>query len=678
MALIVACLLTCGLSYGAETLGEDLSKLVRNAGEAATEPARIEALHALRDALADDPTRFAETDRLIAWAKEWEGNPRLDFFWKSFRKDEDYDFGIPADSPLYPLTYLYRARMMIWAILEFGGYANPERYAKARAWLEAGREAFPGNPILRMYLGEALPRAQQYAPEAPAPAWAVAQRAALEHLTDIIHWWIQNRMQADSQFGGGWGDDCEMWRWQVPVLIGFEDLTVINAQTRFSTALMNQQHMRAGYTSHVYDVEHTAEDTADVLTPMMHLQPENPTWQTHALRLAELFEQLWTGINDRGQLQFKSTYFSVDKVDLREDRACDTVYHPRAVQPTLLLWQRTGDARLGGLFSAWMDTWVDAAARAERGKPAGILPSAIHWPSGNIGGVGENWWDPQNHSEPGLYRWPSAISMMSHTLLLTHHMTGDPKYLAPLESMAAARLDFLQNPPDTPAPEGSLAWCAARLGHLAGVLGKHRFLSGDTRFDALLESDPTHYLGFRLHGDMARLEAALKDTQDALSINFEGYTSEVRYTDRVLRFPALFGKDRLLPEGVEGIRAPDTQLLYATVTGDPGDVGYFPINAVRWGTSPRAIAALVTGASNTHFTAQLFHFGAEPRRMAANLYLLRPGDYEVRLNVGIPGEETSTMTKPLRVDSAPARITFTLRPRRLYTLEIQPAAPESP
>ncbi len=671
--LFCVCLATACAAVSAETFSTSAERdaLIRQAGEAPTDAARLDALRTLRDAVADDATLAAETDCLIAWVGEWMTNPRLEFYWRDFRKNEDYDFGVRENSPLFPLTHLYKARMLVWGILEYGGYANPERYAKARAWLEAGRDAFPGNPILRMYLGEALPRAEQYAPEAPAPAWAVAQRAALEHLTDIIHWWIRNRMREDAQFGGGWGDDCEMWRWQVPVLIGFEDLTMINAQTRFSEAMMNQPHMRDGYTNRIYDVEHTAEDSADVLTPMMHLQPENSVWQARALRLADLFEHLWTGVNERGHLQFKSTYFSVDQVDLREDRACDTVYHPRAVQPTLLLWQRTGDARLGRLFSAWMDTWVDAAARAERGKPAGIVPSAIHWPAGNIGGVGPDWWDPQNHSEPGLYRWPSALSLMSHTLLLTHHMTGDAKYLAPLESMAAARLAYLRNPPEESA-EGSLAWCAARLGHLSGVLGKYRFLTGDTRFDDLFALDPTPYVAFRLHGDMKRLEEALARTQDALSVNFEGYTSEVRYTDRVLRFPSLFGKGRLIPEGVDGIFTPDTQLLYACVTGDPGGAGYFPINAVRWLTPPRQIAALVTAASKDRFTAELFHFGAEPRRMAANLYLLRPGDYQVRLTSGAPGKEESTMTMPLRVEGSPARISFTLRPRRLSTLDIRP------
>jgi len=137
-------------------------------------------------------------------------------------------------------------------------------------------------------------------------------------------------------------------------------------------------------------------------------------------------------------------------IDQDPQRACDTVYHPRAVQPALLYWQRTGDQRLGALFTAWMDTWVEAAGRAGRGKPAGIIPSAIHWPDGAIGGLGKDWWDPRNHGEATLYEWPSAASMTCDTLLLCWHMTGDRRYLRPLRSMAAIRLRWLKRPPPQP------------------------------------------------------------------------------------------------------------------------------------------------------------------------------------------------------------------------------------
>ncbi|GAH65088.1 unnamed protein product, partial [marine sediment metagenome] len=256
-------------------------------------------------------------------------------------------------------------------------------------------------------------------------------------------------------------------------------------------------------------------DSADVITPMMHLDPDNDLWCKRALRLTELMEVVWTGRNERGFLQFKSTYFNVSKVDTNPKRACDTVYHPRAVQPTLLYWQRTGDANLTRLFAAWMDTWVDAAARTERGKPAGILPTAIHWPDGSLGGLGPDWWDPRNHGEYTLYLYPSAMSLMTHTLLLTHHITGKAKYLEPIRSMANARLKYLSRPPKKQPAPGTVAWCASKLGSISSVIAKYRFLTGNTEFDELIAKERAPYVRFRLHGDIGSL-APLESPQWAV------------------------------------------------------------------------------------------------------------------------------------------------------------------
>ena len=642
--------------------------LLDEAGNAASDAQRLELLATARaDTACPKPVR-EDLATLIGFVRKWTEGARLEFFGSEVRRNDGWDFGIDADSPVYPQIFLYQGRMLVWAILEYGGYGGRAQYNKAREWFERAADAFPENPIPPMYLGEPQPAAKQYEGVPGAPAWAVRQRAALEHLADIIQWWAAHRQREDGQYGGGWGDDCEMWRWWVPLLLGFEDECINAAQKRLSKGLMSQPHMEGGYTSHVYDVEHTAEDSADVLTPMMHLEPENPEWQRSAERLVDLFESLWTGENERGFLQFKSTYFSVDQVDLDAARACDTVYHPRAVQPALLVWQRTGDPRMAGLFTRWMDTWVDAAARAERGKPAGILPTAIHWPDGRVGGVGEDWWDPRNHGESGLYRFPSAMPLMTHTLLLAYHMSGKDKYLAPIRSMAAARLRYLEDQPEDPEP-GSAMWCAVKMGDLSSVLGKYRFLTGSREFDTLLERDPSPYLAFRLHGDMETLEAALEATHRALSVNFEGYTSEVRFTDRVLRFPSLFEKGRLFEDGKPGFLSPDTSLLYSSVTGDPGTAGYLPLCAVRWKTPPRDLAALVTKSGPKEFEARLFHFGEDAREMQAQFFLLEPGDYEVGVFAGAGDGQVVLSTARLTSRGQNTTAQLTLPPRRLCTVQ---------
>jgi len=414
------------------------------------------------------------------------------------------------------------------------------------------------------------------------------------------------------------------------------------------------------------DVEHSAEDTTDSILPMMHLAPDDPAWQRHARRLVDLMETLWTGRNERGCLQFKSTYFTVDTVDPSPQRACDTPYHTRALLPAMLLWQRTGNERVGKPLCRWLDTWVDAAARSECGKPAGVLPAAIHWPDGRPAGLGEPWWDPRNHGEPTLYQWPSSQASLSDALLLAWHMTGKERYLAPLRSMAEIRRKFLAGRTDGAGEPGTEAYCGRRLAFLAPTLAKYRALSGSDEFDDLLARDYAALVSTG-GGDRRAMERSLERSAQALRVNWPGYTSEVRWTDRVLRFPVLFEPDYLFEEGVPGFEKPRPELLYSLATGDPGCLGTFPLNAVRWLTPPRDVAALVTATGPDRFSAELYHFGGEPRPMEAELYLLAPGRYtfEVSADGG-----AGASGKAFRVTGPPTRIAFDLPPQRLTVLRI--------
>ncbi len=660
-------------AFGQEA-DKPISSLLQRAGNADDDGERLATLRQLRQRPGLDATLTADLDRVIPFVQQWVDGRRLNFYNSQVNDTKDYDFGLASDSPLYPLTYLYRGRMVLTLAMESSSIWNyPHRraewFAIARGFFQKAHEAFPENRIACMYLGEPLPWERQW-PQIPgAPEWAVAQRIGLEGVADIVEWWIDHRLQENGEFGGGWGDDCEMWRWWVPVLIGFHDPKIIRAQTFFSSALMSQEHMRGGYTSRMADVEHTAEDSADAILPIMHLAPDDPVWQHKALRLVELMRDLWTGRNERGFLQFKSTCFTFDTVDGDPQKACDTPYHVRAIQPGLLYWQRTRDAELTKLFAAWMDTWVDATARAENGKPAGIIPAAIHWPDGRIGGLSEDWWDPRNYSEPKAYQWPRAMSGITEALLLTYHITGNEKYLEPIRSMARIRLKYLQDP--KAGGPGSEAWCAAHMGFLAGTIAKYRVLTGDNQFDGLLGEGSSPYVAFRMTGERDHLHAALRENASALARNFEGYTSEVRYTDRVLRFPQVFQGQVKLAEPRFQVHSPRPELLYSTATGDLDAVGYFPMNAVRWLTPPREIAALVTDARARHFAAEMFHFGAEPREMGAELYLLEPGEYT--LSLLDRGSNQTLHTQPVAAAGQPTRVYFDLPPRRLCVLTIEPA-----
>ena len=675
--LIAACFATIARAASAPGAAPlpSYQDFILAAGNAESDAVRLAHLKKLAHQTAVDGVTLPGLESLIKIVERWESPAsRLDFFNNEIRRTVAFDFGVDAKSPLHPIAAFYLARMLVWTCLEHGDiYPFAEKRAeylnKARANFEIAAKAFPENRIVRMYLGHSIPPEKVLPVPAGAPAWAVAQREALERLADIIEWWIDHRMRPNGEYGGGWGDDCEMWRSWVPVLFGFEHPRANWAQTFLSSQLLAQPHLAGGYHNRMNDVEHTAEDMSDALTPLMFLAPDNPEWARRVTRLVDLAETLWMGRNERGFLQFKSTYFTSDQIDLTPARACDTVYHPRALQPALLYWQRTGDARIGKLVTEWMRTWVDAAARTERGKPAGILPTAIHWPDGRIGGVGENWWQPENYPAP-LYDFPSAMTLMLNTLALTAHLSGDKSFVAPLRTMAAARLEWIKAGRPDAAP-GSRLWCAAQLTELGGAIAKYRFVTGDASMDELLRAESSApYVQYRLlHGKREEpgMVAALELLASVVRVNFPAYTQEVRYTDRVTRFPVVYqpgwilekgAPTHVLDAGMMALGLNRLSLLYNTATGDPGDPLYFPLNAVRWRTPPRDIAALVTDAGTNRFAARVYHFGGDERALGAELLLLKPGSYRVSVMSagGKPAAErtvvniTSTMrTLPLKI-----------------------------
>ncbi|MBS3764549.1 MAG: hypothetical protein KGZ25_14720, partial [Planctomycetes bacterium] len=690
-----------GKAIGAAHLYGDrksqIQEQIKRAGNAESEKERYRILTELKER-KDLPPQIRRDISTILPVIDWWANGRekarkgtggraaengylCRFFYPAARRlgGKPYPPAVRKDSPLYPIWAYYRARCLLWIPIQIGGIRRHKSkrekyYSRARKHLDIAQKAFPKNRIIAMYNGEPIPWPADFEPDPNAPRWANLQREGLEKLADVIHWWIDERQIEDGQFGGGWGDDVEMWRWWTPILVAFRDPKIIGAQTKLSNAVLSEPHMKHGYTSRMSDVEHTAEDTGDSITPMIFLEPDNPEWRRRAVRIVELARKVWMGENKRGFLQFKSTYFNVHKVDTRPKRACDTVYHPRTFHPALIHWLRSGDERVGSLITRWMDTWVDATARAENGKPAGIVPSAIHWPDGKIGGGVKPWWKPQNYHND-LYAWPSAMMLMTKTMLLTYHMTGEEKYMEPIRSMADIRIRYLDEEQPEKLEPGSAAWCvfsgSPRFGNgmkrfLPETLAKYRLLTGDPQYDRLLQADADGYVQMRLDNGKEALVKDLEQNAKAFRINKPGYTSEMRWTDRVMTFNARWGNEG---NGWDW-PTPNTSVLYASATGDPGDPRYFPMNAVRWLTEPRAFAALVTESGQEQFTAKLYHFGEKTRDLNAELYLLKPGKYKLTLSEE-GGKELQT--RELTVKGPRTPISIDLPSRNLCILRVEQA-----
>ena len=130
--------------------------------------------------------------------------------------DDGYPHRVDEDSPLFALRSFYRARMLVWNAVEMG-ILQESCFEEAEGLFRVAAEAFPNNPIIPMYLGEETSWEDLYEVQSEAPKWATLQREALGKLKSVIHFWIRERQAPDGQFGGGWGDDIEMWRRWVPL-----------------------------------------------------------------------------------------------------------------------------------------------------------------------------------------------------------------------------------------------------------------------------------------------------------------------------------------------------------------------------------------------------------------------------------------------------------------------------
>lgn len=615
----------------------DVKSQIQAAGNAVTDAERLEILESTYLGLEANTALKEDFDRLLPVIDQWVYG--LESYWgttEQNRPGEDgylcdffvlntwpSDWGniypppIDEDSELYPIWSIYRGRMLIWTAIE--NNFLPELYfEEGLGQIELASRAFPENKVLKMYLGEPIP----WSPPSPStafPSWAQNMHISLKQMAEITAYWIEVRQAPDGQFGGGWGDDVEIWRQWTPLLLGISSPSVVEAQVKLATGIFSLDRMAESYTEVLSDVEHSSEESSDPLTLMLQLYPNDPIWTQHSEAILGHWDGYWLHENQYGFEQFPSTYFTPNEIHQNPNYACDTLYHTRAIQPILLQWQNTGDPVIGEIVSRWLDTWVDISSRESNGKASGVIPSAIHYPSGEAGGPDGDWWDPGCHYSNTTYQWPRAFGLMSRALLMGYHESDNEEYLTPLRSMAELRLRYIRGEFSDSEPEGSEGWVAKELGSkLKDVLGKG-YLLGWREHDEVLQHDAGPYMHFILTGNSDPLEASLAESVQALSQNKEAYTSEVRFTDRIMKFHSKFLSVS------SGLNQPsvDSTLLYEMLTGDIGDPNILPLPAVRWTVDPNFFVAWVSRQSETEFEADIGNFSESPLAVDARFMRLQ-------------------------------------------------------
>lgn len=554
-------------------------------------------------------------------------------------------------------TYLL-ARIYHWLNLE-SGYDDLQ--AKARQYFTTLQQEYPDHRLLRMYLGEKIADTSVAIPGSDAPAWAVMQHEAMTRMLKLIHWWVTQRQAPNGELGGKYGDDVEMLRWWLPAVLGADDSIARLGYTRLADGVWNSDAMDRGFARRIDDVEHAAELFRDTHPGMFMVQYGDPEYIERCLISMQHFQNVWTGINERGHRHFKSYYLSASRVLDSLPYDVDVALNARAVLPGLWAAWYSQHPRILQLFSEWCKAWVADARRADNGKPAGIMPSAIRYRDDRIGGHSNKWY------EPGLtysyYQWDhlSHVNELLYHMLGMYALTRDREYLQPVELLGK----WMSEPvPATAGTPGSEQWVRYQLhkgGHednpvlhpMSKLFSMALQLTGDTIYKGLVGRYGQAYNKYTAENNADRIEKGLNDVLESLRYNFPLLTSEALFTDRVY---------------VKG-----SNVLMGMYTGHFGAGYEFPGMAVSWKKTGCDVAVFVRNATDTAMNISLYNFGAR-KEIIMQTWRLKPGRYRVSMEEeDRKGTRGVIREQELIVNEQMESVPLMLEADRGYSIRVTPA-----
>ncbi|MBN9381407.1 MAG: hypothetical protein J0H74_11610 [Chitinophagaceae bacterium] len=521
-----------------------------------------------------------------------------------------------SSNPLYDRSVYLLARIYYWLHQEDDELYSGPLYDRYFQQLE---KKYPGNKLIRMYMGEKFYDTPDFDTTAPknAPRWAVLQHEAMLRLQKLIHWWVLQKQTPNGEMGGKYGDDVELLRTWLPAILGADDSIAALGYTRLADGVWHSDALDKGFASRIDDVEHSAELFRDTHPAMFLMHYGDPEYVERCLISMQHFTNTWTGMTRLGHRHFKSYYLSSTEVLADSLHGIDVALNARAVHPGLwALWYNHNPSLLRS-FSEWSNAWIADAQRTDNDKPAGILPSAIAFATERPGGNSAQWYDPQLAYD--YYRWDHIehVNELQRHLLGMYDITGDRRFLQPAEFYAT----LMQNSHTSPstARPGSLDWVRYQLSiggtdHETGVnpMGKlfamARQITSSPLYDSLVATYGEPYSKYLVTATEKDIDSALQQMLTGLRYNFPMLTSEVKFTDRVY--------------------VPGGDILTGMYTGHFGAGYEYPALTATWKHTGPDIAIFVRRGSGSGASISLFNFGA-PKTVTLRTWQLKPGRYVV-------------------------------------------------
>ncbi|MHB9028489.1 MAG: hypothetical protein ACYC9O_06955, partial [Candidatus Latescibacterota bacterium] len=521
----------------------------------------------------------------------------------------DMLFQSTPDEPFYLKGRFEVAKKVYWNLRESGGtdVKGLDKPEEVREIMTAVLAAWPDFDTAKVYLGQKVPWGKDYAKgTGKAPRWAVLAREVLARQHEVILWWTQ-KQAPDGSMGGdqSYGDDVEMLRNWPAAALATDDERIRESIRKIADGVYTHIAPQ-GYNTGIWDVQHSAEPTGDPAF-LTFIDYGNPVHVERGFAFMELFRDRFTGINPKGHRHFKSILMGAESITEKPPFACDTHYHVRAVKPGLWAAWYSGLPSATNLFAEWADAWYGDAMRTERGKPKGVMPSAVAFATDRIGGFGPE--DDWKITKSGYdyYDWNPGLTQLYDFMYSMYRMTGKTSYLEPM---------FM-----APMPSTMVTW---------------RSYSGDKSHDGEIRTSGGPYGQFLVNGDIAALEKALEGALNHLGYNFPLMTSEVTMTDRI----SLGDVSTIQGMYLGGIPA----------SGLPGTMG-----AVTWKNTGSDFAALVRENSPKGLRMSVAGFYGRDKEVGVRFWDLERGEYDFRY--GPDANDDGFIDNPVQV------VPFTLNKR---------------
>ncbi|MCS7025090.1 MAG: hypothetical protein NZV14_09835 [Bryobacteraceae bacterium] len=464
-------------------------------------------------------------------------------------------------------------------------------------------------------------------PEGPelatAPRWARTQLRLKRRMEAITRWWVEHRQQANGELGGGWGDDVEMLRQWGPLAAGFGSEIAWRGALRLIDGVWNSGELQHGYHRQVRDVEHSAEPSTDTVPLRTVLAPEDLTGRQRLRETAQCLEN-WLARQPDGHWRFRSSWFNCREVDTTKGRAVDVHLNTRAAGPALWLAYFERDPRQIELLARWAESWRVAMRSTAHQKPFGLIPPVLRSTDGGYL-IGSAKWD-QPQAEWDYFQWSGESQQAITSLFLAlYELTGSGRWRQAVEES----FSVLKN-------------CKQQARYCEEVQRHPQALRAFEQFSK--KGQPAGRVSV-----LERLADLAEQAERRLGVNFDMYTSEVLWTDRVYyRLPWEYG-ERLFG-------------------GEPPRGDRYPMFAISWMPVEGEFARAVLHASRQSLELAAYNFESSPITAEARLWRLDPGDYRCQV---IDQEGKLRYTAVFGMRKKPQRLRITLPAQTEVTVRVE-------